>query len=658
MSLSRKIYCIFGLLIIVALVITGIAFYSVEQLNASLADMSGNANRSINYNNIDAYQLRRHINLQTLLAETTQEEKEAPARNIEEICAGVEAEILKLQANMPSRMTQAQMEIVPNIRKLWASYVSVTDEIADLAVANSNNEAVEIFDASESFWELIDTRLSSLAGSIRRETDQEIYKWGYVVGEIRTDIQIFKNQIIEFVNAFDPVRRKEHEDAIAKLMGETDQLLSEVIAGLPPEKGGDEAASILALLVDEGVGIVEKIRPLANQNTVGRAMEIFRTTGAEAEREFSSYINGLLDITDEAIFRGTINGRALQRRVNVAMFVISGVGILLGTVLGLLTVRSIVGKLNGIIDGLGAASRDVLAASSQISTSSESLAEGATVQAASLEETSSALEQMASMTRQNADNATKTNESTTSSIKLVVDGARDVGNMNSAMSSINESAEQISHIIKTIEDIAFQTNLLALNAAVEAARAGEAGMGFAVVADEVRNLALRSAEAARDTARLIHTTIENIANGSELAERLTTSFQSIQKGSQEVGRLIGEITAATNEQAQGMDQVNSAVADMDKVTQQNAASAEESASAAMELTAQAGNLNEMVDELVLLVEGHSVGEKDGETSMMDVSRKHMVTIGRAMATVPSALKESHERARKSTRFLTTTKMSH
>lgn len=293
----------------------------------------------------------------------------------------------------------------------------------------------------------------------------------------------------------------------------------------------------------------------------------------------------------------------------IAVLVSFAIGLIFGISMSL----AISNAMNRIITNLNEAGEQVAAASGQISSASQSLAEGATEQAASLEESSSALEEMASMTRQNADNAVNANQMMTQTQSQVSKGAEAVRNMSKAMGEINNSSEQISRIIKTIEEIAFQTNLLALNAAVEAARAGDAGKGFAVVADEVRNLAQRSAQAARDTADLIESTVARVKNGTEIAQELQKSFVEVESAANGVAGLINEISAASNEQAQGVDQVNTAVAQMDKVTQTNAANAEESASAAEELNAQAEQLRSLVNELVKLVRGNDAGNMEMHT---------------------------------------------
>lgn len=334
-----------------------------------------------------------------------------------------------------------------------------------------------------------------------------------------------------------------------------------------------------------------------------QAKKILTVDMVKALNDFSEETLMLLDQSAEA---GQAGGVQMIESVNSTtnqLIIIGIICIIAGIVLAYVITVGLNQRLRGVAGSLTQVAKLVGTAAGLVAESSQSLAEGASEQAASVEETSSSLEEMSSMTQRNAENARNANQLAQQTKSAADRGVEDMQAMSQAMIDIKRASDEVSQIIKAINEIAFQTNILALNAAVEAARAGEAGAGFAVVADEVRNLAQRSAQAAMETSAKIEESIRKTSLGVELNDKVADALNTIVDRASQMELLVTEVASASSEQADGINQLNSAVVSIDKVTQQNTSSAEECASAAEQLNGHSLTMEKSVNALLSIIGG-------------------------------------------------------
>ena len=426
-------------------------------------------------------------------------------------------------------------------------------------------------------------------------------------GKIESIVQQNRALLLEHVIADDPKEMGDVEARMAKAVADGDKVFS----AYEPTITRDEDRRLFNAMKaarGEWVASREPVLVLSRGQKPKEAIAAYQRTAYPAYVKARDAATALAEFNrksgDEA---GAATMAAVSGGKTAAIFGSVGAA-LAGVVVAFFIVRGVSRALTHIAATLGDGSGQVASAASQVSAASQSLAQGTSEQAASLEETSSSLEEVSSMTKKNAETARQASSLSTEAKQAADEGNAAMQKMNTAIAQIERSASETSKILKVIDEIAFQTNLLALNAAVEAARAGEAGKGFAVVAEEVRNLAMRSAEAAKNTAGLIEQSVTASRNGVAICGEVGKSLSEITVAAGKVNGLVGEITAASHEQTKGIDQVNTAVAQMDKVTQASAANAEETAAASEELSGQAEQLRQVVRDLLTLVGGAGEGE--------------------------------------------------
>ncbi|HBE79836.1 MAG TPA: hypothetical protein DDW65_18955 [Firmicutes bacterium] len=397
---------------------------------------------------------------------------------------------------------------------------------------------------------------------------------------IRQEIQKIQNARVQYSAAYDKLRKVKLPSRKALML--RDHIIKD-IAGAKP--------------------INDQLLTLVQNHQDSEAQELLRSEASPATRRV---LNTSAEFIKELSNIISTYNLATKKHTLISFYILLTLGltaVVLGALIAYAITRSITVPVSIITNSLSDSASQVAAASEQLAAASQQLSEGCTEQASSIEETSATLQETTSMVHQNNENTLQAVQLSGLTRDAAQKGNREMQEMLNSIKKIKNSSDQAAKIVKIIDEIAFQTNILALNAAIEAARAGEAGVGFAVVAEEVRNLAQKSAQAAQDTAAIIETNIDLSAQGVIISEKVNHDLDEITLQAEKVSELMQEISAAGNEQSQGIGQVNQAIIQIETVTERNAANAEESASASAELNAQAENLSEIVRQLSQLVNG-------------------------------------------------------
>ncbi|MDR2460641.1 MAG: methyl-accepting chemotaxis protein [Deltaproteobacteria bacterium] len=425
------------------------------------------------------------------------------------------------------------------------------------------------------------------------------------------DLKAFNDKFLQRV----PEAVQFHEDGTIQV--------SDIPVTAPPSFIHSELQSVSnvywkKLKPKRGVGriIFQRIQEMIDDNSNMRALELMNTRLVPLLTQSEELLTQLTQLSHQHLTNTVESAQKTYAKAKLLLTLVAALGISIGSILAVVLVLTMNKSLNDIISELSSKATELENLSSKIAASSQATAEGTSESAASLEQIRSNMEDLNSKTKFNADKAVQANK-LVEQIKVSVDKASiSMKDVIEAMESISISGNAISKIVKTIDEIAYQTNLLALNASVEAARAGEAGAGFAVVADEVRNLAQRSAEAAKNTAVLIETTIKNINSGSGMVNATNDNFMIVREHQPQLLKHITDVTEACSEQSVGIEQINRSLIEIDAATQNNSRNTEETAATSEVLLKESDNVLFVVGKIREMAEGKSKNGKGpgGEVS--------------------------------------------
>ena len=597
MGLGTKIGVGFGLLIIIAITLGGLAIWSMSSVKVVASTMvTKNVPAVAVANDVERTSLETMYNVRGYVYTEEATFLESGRSKLAE----VKENLKKAQDLAGKEKIEWLQKNADQAAASAAEYEKLLDDTVKASEAMAKEKAAS-FEASKKYMDMCYAYLTLKAQQKAEITKNPDAKASDIAG-IAAEEKVV-NDIIDSGNAIIIGTWVSIATRDPKKFQETEKIFEKVDASLADLRKLTSKPEDVKLI--DQCGEAGKAY-LGNMETFLKAWfsreELNKTRGVSADKVLAAAKDTALSgITQTS--EGAASANAALSTGTWTLCIGLGIATLIGLLMAFFITRSITKPINAVIGGLTLGAEQVESASTQVSASSQSMAEGASQQASSLEETSASLEEMASMTRQNAEGANQATAMATEAKNSAERGREAMTRMSGAIQAIKKSSDETAKIIKTIDEIAFQTNLLALNAAVEAARAGDAGKGFAVVAEEVRNLAQRSAEAAKNTASLIEGAQKNADNGVAVSTEVAQILNEIAGAAQKVAQLASDVSAATNEQAQGIDQVNKAVSEMDKVTQANAANSEEAASAGEELSAQSRELNEMVNSLVAIVGG-------------------------------------------------------